>query len=243
MQLLSVGYLLHCQKAEGHISRGRMHSIRHTQTLSHTQKFPRRPLWFILAVQCSNRIIGMWLHAFLLSSWKWKKWKSWHLPSMVTHTRNWCSAFNPSKCTHTAVRSEHTVNTHPEQWAAISSTWGATGGSVPCSRALQPWVLRVEESAVHSFPTHLQLLPAPRLKPVTFWLQVQFSNHYATAAPFSKWFEQILCNDLKPTWSHDINVPGCNFQRDAIYIPISTYHCSFQNKWTLEAVKPHNHTH
>uniref|UniRef100_A0A9J8AZI0 Peroxidasin n=1 Tax=Cyprinus carpio carpio TaxID=630221 RepID=A0A9J8AZI0_CYPCA len=27
---------------------------------------------------------------------------------MVTHTQNWCSAFNSSKCTHTAVRSEHT---------------------------------------------------------------------------------------------------------------------------------------
>ena len=38
---------------------------------------------------------------------------------VVTHTRNWSSAFNPSKCTHTAVRSEHTMNTHPEQWAAI----------------------------------------------------------------------------------------------------------------------------
>ncbi len=32
---------------------------------------------------------------------------------MVTHTQNLCSAFNPSKV-HT-----HTVNTHPEQWAAI----------------------------------------------------------------------------------------------------------------------------
>ncbi len=44
---------------------------------------------------------------------------------VATHTRNLCSAFNPSKCTHTAVSSEqthkhtHTVNTHPEQWAAI----------------------------------------------------------------------------------------------------------------------------
>ncbi len=40
---------------------------------------------------------------------------------MATHTWNLCSAFNP--CTHTAVSSEqthtHTVNTHPEQWAAI----------------------------------------------------------------------------------------------------------------------------
>ncbi len=38
---------------------------------------------------------------------------------MVTHTRNLCSAFDPSKVhTHTAVNT-HTVNTHPEQWAAI----------------------------------------------------------------------------------------------------------------------------
>ncbi len=36
---------------------------------------------------------------------------------MVTHTRNLRSAFSPSKV-HTAVNT-HTVNTHPEQWAAI----------------------------------------------------------------------------------------------------------------------------
>ncbi len=35
-------------------------------------------------------------------------------PSMVTHTQNLCSAFNPSKCTHTV------VNIHPEQWVANS---------------------------------------------------------------------------------------------------------------------------
>ncbi len=29
-------------------------------------------------------------------------------PSMVSHICNVCSVFNPSKCTHTAVRSEHT---------------------------------------------------------------------------------------------------------------------------------------
>ncbi len=41
----------------------------------------------------------------------------------VTHTRNLCSAFNPSKCTHTAVNT-HTVNTHPEQWAANAAAPG-----------------------------------------------------------------------------------------------------------------------
>ena len=35
---------------------------------------------------------------------------------MVTHTQNWCSAFNSSKVhTHTAVN----TNTHVEHWAAI----------------------------------------------------------------------------------------------------------------------------
>ncbi len=53
--------------------------------------------------------------------WKWSD--MW--PSMVTHTLNLCSVFNPSKV-HTHSRehthSEHThkaVNTHLEQWAAI----------------------------------------------------------------------------------------------------------------------------
>ncbi len=35
---------------------------------------------------------------------------------MMTHTRNLCSAINPSKV------NTHTVNTHPEQWAAIYAT-------------------------------------------------------------------------------------------------------------------------
>ncbi len=39
-------------------------------------------------------------------------------PSMVTHTWNLCSAFNPSKCTHTV------VNTHLEQWAANAAAPG-----------------------------------------------------------------------------------------------------------------------
>ncbi len=47
-------------------------------------------------------------------------------PSMVTHTQNLCSSFNPSKCTHIVVNT-HTANTHPEQW-------GAVGGLVPWSR-------------------------------------------------------------------------------------------------------------
>ncbi len=40
-------------------------------------------------------------------------------PSMVTHTQNLCSAFNPSKVHTHGSEHIHTVNTHPEQWATI----------------------------------------------------------------------------------------------------------------------------
>ncbi len=39
-------------------------------------------------------------------------------PSMVAHVGNLCSAFIPSNV-HTHSEHTHTVNTHPEQWAAI----------------------------------------------------------------------------------------------------------------------------
>ncbi len=50
-------------------------------------------------------------------------------PSMMSHTRNLCSAFNPSKCTHSSEHTHththtHTVNSHPEQWAANAAAPG-----------------------------------------------------------------------------------------------------------------------
>ncbi len=66
------------------------------------------------------------------------------LPSMVTHTQNSCSAFNPSA---------HTQQwTHLEQWAAILCC-GAVGGSVPCSRTPQSWYWRWKRALyIHSPP-------------------------------------------------------------------------------------------
>ncbi len=74
---------------------------------------------------------------------------------MVTHTQNLCSAFNPSKCTHTVVNTHthtHTVNTHPKQWAAIllrhlGSSWGF---GVLLKGLTSVMVLKVEESAGYS---------------------------------------------------------------------------------------------
>ncbi len=90
---------------------------------------------------------------------------------MVTHTRNLCSAINPSKV-HT-----HTVNTHPEQWAAIYAAAPGEQLGVRClaqghlSRGIEGG-----ESAVHSLPP--PTIPAgPRLELATFGFRVRLSNH------------------------------------------------------------------
>ncbi len=86
--------------------------------------------------------------------WKWKvKVKvTWHdmWPSMVTHTQNLCSAFNPSKCTHTPWT--HTRSSgQPFSWGFLLK-----GTSVV--------VLRVERALyIHSL--HLQFLPDLRREP------------------------------------------------------------------------------
>ncbi len=73
----------------------------------------------------------------------------------MTHTRNWSFAFNPSKCTHTAVSSEHTHCEHAPGAVGshCSSARGAIGGSVPCSRAPQSWYWRWRECCSFTIPT------------------------------------------------------------------------------------------
>ncbi len=67
---------------------------------------------------------------------------------MVTHTWNLSSAFNPSKCTLTA------VNTHPEQWAAMLRRPGSSWGIGPCSRVSpQSWYWRWREHLLFTPPT------------------------------------------------------------------------------------------
>ncbi len=92
-------------------------------------------------------------------------------PSMVTHTRNLSSAFNPSKCTLTA------VNTHPEQWAAILRHPGSSWGIGALLKGLTSVVvLKVERALVIHSPNR-QSLPDLGIEPATFGLQVQLSNH------------------------------------------------------------------
>ncbi len=97
-------------------------------------------------------------------------------PSMVTHTQNVCSAFNPSKCTHTH-SSEHTPGAMGSQYCG---TRGAVGGSVSCSRvspqSRYTGILKGGEDARASLtpPT----IPAvPEIRTHNLGLQVQRSIH------------------------------------------------------------------
>ncbi len=72
---------------------------------------------------------------------------------MMTHTRNLCSAFIPSKVHTHSSEHTHTMNTHPEQWAAIYAAAPGEKLGVRClaqghlSRGIEGG-----ESAGHSLP-------------------------------------------------------------------------------------------
>ncbi len=87
-------------------------------------------------------------------------------PSMVTHTRNLCSAFNPSKCTHTRSSGQPMLR-------HLGSSWGFSALLKGLTSVV---VLRVEKVLVIHSP-HLQSLPDLRLEPTNFGLQIRLSNH------------------------------------------------------------------
>ncbi len=84
---------------------------------------------------------------------------------MVTHTRNLCSAFNPSIVHTHSSEHTHTVNTHPEQWVAIYAAAPGEQLGVRClAQGHLSHGIEGEESAVHSLPP--PTIPAgPRLEP------------------------------------------------------------------------------
>ncbi len=69
---------------------------------------------------------------------------------MVTHTRNLCSAFIPSKVrTHSVKHWPGAVGSH-----LCCGARGAVGGSVPCSRAPQSWYWGCRERCTFTPPTY-----------------------------------------------------------------------------------------
>ncbi len=104
----------------------------------------------------------LWAKAYL--KWTVSKWKSvlWSDESIfekvkvTRHTAKYGDPYSefvlyiyPFKCTHTAVNT-HTVNTHPEQWAAIYAVaLGNSWGFGALSKGTSVVVLRVERALPH----------------------------------------------------------------------------------------------
>ncbi len=96
----------------------------------------------------------------LSAHWIDRMWRDmW--PSMVTHTRNLCSAFIPSKVrTHTHTHTQQWTHTHREHTPGAvgrhlcCGARGAVGGSVPCSRAPQSWYWGWRERCIFTPPTY-----------------------------------------------------------------------------------------
>ncbi len=123
--------------------------------------------------------------------WKWK-WRDIR-PSMVTHTRNLCSANNPSKV-HTAVN-KNTLWTHTAIYAAtpVEQLGVRCLAQGHLSRAIEGG-----KSAVHSLPP--PTIPAGlKLELATFGLRVRLSNIRPRLPP---WFtgEQVMQNFSKSFW-------------------------------------------
>ncbi len=86
---------------------------------------------------------------------------------MVTHAWNLCSAFNPSKCTHTAVRCEQT---HTHTWSSgqpfMLRNPGSSWGFNALLKGLTSVVVSRVERALDVHSSHLQSLPARDSNPL-----------------------------------------------------------------------------
>ncbi len=161
----------------------------------------------------------MFVHIFHINICAWLvKWSDVR-PSMVNHTRNLCSSFNPSKCTHTP-------------WAVGSQCYGAqgaVGGSVSCSRVYWGWIecwwftppptnpagpetwtrdLRVRSLTL--YPLGLTMRPISLYSKTLsgFCLHPQFSRFHVFYYMFFAWFP---CHIYLESW-FELNLQNCSIE-------------------------------
>ncbi len=141
-----------------------------------------------------------------------RKWRDiW--PSMVTHTRNSCSAFTHPKCTHTAMNTHthtHTPWTHTRSSGQpfMQRRPGSSCGFGVLLKGTSVVVLRVKR-ALYIHSPHLQFLPVrdsnsqpfdyksdsltirPRLPP-NYNSSNETKNTYAWVFMFYLWYKQYF---------------------------------------------------
>ncbi len=122
--------------------------------------------------------------------------------NMVTHTQNLCSAFNPSKCTHTVVNththSEHTPGAVGTGQPMLQRPGSRTpGGSVPCSRVstthlVQLWYWRWRERRLFTPPTNNSCRTwDSNLRPSGY--KSDSLSIKPWLPPYMMWFQVFLC--------------------------------------------------
>ncbi len=130
---------------------------------------------------------------------------------MVTHTRNLCSAINPSKVHTHSSEHTHTVNTHPEQWAAIYTAAPGEQLGVRClaQRHLSCGIKGWRERCTFT-PPHLQSLPArdSNSQPLDYESDsLTIRPQLPPIATFST-LDYISCKII--TTTRTPNIVGCN---------------------------------
>ncbi len=118
-------------------------------------------------------------------------------PSMMTHTRNLCSAFNSSKCTHlNTPRAEGHIVAPPGKQLGVRYLAQGSHLSRGIKGGRERWL----------FTPHQQFLPVQILEPTTFRLQVQLSNHWATTAPRELvWFPWSCVDGRRGLWKGSVS--------------------------------------
>ncbi len=108
----------------------------------------------VIILRYKLAILQVYITQFWLYTWKWMwKWRDIQ-PSMVTHTRNSCSAFTHPKCTHPAVNT-HTPWTHtrssgqPFMLRCLGGSWGF--GAL--HKGTSSWYWRWREHCTFTPPT------------------------------------------------------------------------------------------
>ncbi len=135
-----------------------------------------RSRWSICLSFCHSDVFLYTIPCFIFVATLYIKIKDIR-PSMVTHTLNSCSSINPSKVHTHSSEHTHTVNTQPEQWAAIYTAVPREQLGVRClAQGHLSHGIEGGESIVHSLPP--PTIPAgPRFELATLYLRVWLSNH------------------------------------------------------------------
>ncbi len=163
--------------------------------------------------------------------------------SMVTHGDfEYALHLTHPKCTHTVVNTHtHTMNTHPEQWAAIYAAAPREQLGVRClSQGYLIVVLRVERALyIHSPPTYNSCRAGTHTQLTIYSLTIRPRLPLSSVAQIGQFCHCLLILVLLKTCrTYAMNIKGALLNNIVLYHVIIMNEC----KYTKSMLKP-LHTH